>query len=489
MICFVISNKNNHFKHSAKVIKIENSFIFYFKDKNKDNVFQIDKGGLKIIFPRGLYGELPLFYTMEEDYIYIFSHFKAAAKLGLKFNEDKERLAEFLNFGFIYPPYTIYKNVRRVLFDEILEIKLGKKNKVIIRKEKIFSKGPKKENASLQIGKFLDDNILKLIQGNKKTTTLFSGGLDSSLLAKILQNNKRPLNTISTSFNFKNKDEFEMKNALSASRELKVENLHKKFTKKDFLTNLIWTIYFSEEPITHMQSVLLYSLFEKFKRNFSKKILNGQGADGVFGQAIQYRLNSAKEKFDTKEVLNPINDFLWFSKNLGISKKNILKNRLDFLDSLKNLRSQDKIFIFDMLGDVDITQTCWRKCAESRKLQIIYPYLNKKLIQMVSEVSWSEKLKEPKHILRQIARERKVPKNIIERKKGNFGPISDQWGKDLSPLFPLCTDFFDISFLNKLKIDKTKRYILWNLINLCIWRRLFLLKQNPKKLIESINFV
>lgn len=414
---------------------------------------------------------LPLFYFYKSAFIFISDHIKSFIKNNLLLKENRKALPELLIYGYIMPPDTVYENIKRVLIGEEIIIDLSVLNIVrspfvsFIKKEKSYSI------------KKIKSNILKTLN-KKEYTLLFSGGLDSSILVKLLLEKNCNIKLYSTGFEFEKIDNLEKEYALSTSKIFNIKTVYQTFDMNELLLNLPEIIKATEEPVTYIQTLLLYNLLKKNKNKCFKYIINGQGADGIFGTPQQFNYFKNKEE----GVLLKNNGFLEKFKNI----KNPI-SRTNFIITLHNLGYLDKNFLLNLQGDTDITANCWAKCAENLKLNMLFPYLNNDLIKRVSKISWSIKLREPKFILRCLAREIGVPDKIIQRKKGSFGPISINWSKHFVKLKPLYSEIFPEKNIDLWFEDKEKRYLLWNLLNYLLWKKLFIKNQNVLKLKSELK--
>ena len=93
----------------------------------------------------------------------------------------------FFSLGYIPAPKTIYKNLHKVLPSEIITIKDFK----IKKREKYWSKnlsiGKKKIHSIFSIEKIIEESVEKMMVADVEVGCFLSGGIDSSLVASIMQ--------------------------------------------------------------------------------------------------------------------------------------------------------------------------------------------------------------------------------------------------------------------------------------------------------------
>ncbi|MDO8508589.1 MAG: asparagine synthase-related protein [Nanoarchaeota archaeon] len=457
---------NGHFK---KEINNKTKTMLKFKDSL---IGSLDKENNLIEIIRNIENGLPLYYFVRPNEIIISSHIKSFLMNKINLKENKKVVAELLNYGYILPPNTIYKNIFRIPLLSKIVIRLEDKMDII--PERLFE-NQNTQGDPVNLSSFIEENIN--FDKNKIYTLLFSGGLDSSILCQLMKKQKVKFNMFSTGFDFDEKDLIEKKYSISASKELNKKTNYVSFDFRKLILMIPEIIFSTEEPISHIQTLLLYSLMKEQKDKMNPIIVNGQGADGIFGTAHQFNFLNKNGELDLPKIKFAKLNFL--KKDYLINKE---ENKRKFLEKLNGYKKIDRDFIIDLEGDVDNTINSWTKCVNNNSFSIIYPFFQKKFIQEVSKVNWKSRLTEPKFILRWLARKNNLSENLIIRKKGSFGPISDKWGELLHSILPISYDYFDKCKLYKFAIDKENRYILWNVINYSIWKKIFIEKQPHNKI-------
>ncbi len=446
--------------------------------KFKNNLIGfLDKSKKLLVINREIENGLPLYYTLKSNELLISSHIGFFIKNNFNLKENKSVIAELLNYGYVLPPNTIYEGIFRISLFNKLIIKLDKKITLI---EKDSSRFTNEDQDNIALSEFIEDNLR--FDKSKKHTLFFSGGLDSSILCKLMIKQKINFNMFSVGFNFNSKDLLEKRYSLSASKELNKETNYVSFDFKKLILLIPEIIFITEEPIGHIQTLLLYSLMKEHRSKIHPLIVNGQGADGIFGTTSQFNFLNSKGKMDLLKI-----DFLRFD---FLKKKYLInpkENKERFLARLKNYQEIDKDFIFDLEGDVDSTLNSWTKCANSNSLSIIYPFFQEKFIQKISKLNWKVRLKENKFFLKDLARKNGISERLITRRKGTWGPISNKWGELLYCILPISYGYFNEKRLYKFVLNKENRYVLWNIINYSIWRKIFIERQTYSKIKNQLK--
>ncbi|KPJ56536.1 hypothetical protein AMJ49_04645 [Parcubacteria bacterium DG_74_2] len=486
----MISLKITTYKNKRRFEKVGKYYVYFngrfiqSKDdktklylKFKNYIFGSIYKKKKIIeIHRNLDNGLPFYYIKKSNKFFLSTHIKFFIKNALQIKENKKIIPELLSYGYIVPPQTVYESIYRISILKKLKIDL---NKDISSNQVDLLTIPKLKQKRSHFSSLIEENIN--FNKKKKYTLFFSGGLDSSVLCSLMKKSKVRFNMYSTGFEFNSEDFLEKNYSLTASILLNKKTKYVSFNFNELLCLLPEIIFATEEPIGHIQTLLFYALIKKNKKYFNPILVNGQGADSIFGTNSQYNFLNKKTKLNSLKIKIPKYSFL---KKDYVSS--IKKNRKLFLLNLKDFSDLDKDFVFNLRGDTDITLNCWTKCVNYNSLFIIYPLFQKKFISEINKLKWETRIRESKYYLKKLARENNIPKRLIYRKKGTFGPISKAWSKSFFSLLPLCYDYFDKKGFKNMK-RKENRYILWNIINYSIWRKIFIENKSYKKIEKEIE--
>ena len=268
-------------------------------------------------------------------------------------------------------------------------------------------------------------------------------------------------------------------------------------------------ISLAEEPLHHLQSVLLHLLFKKGVPQDKKIIVHGQGAGFSFGNVINYlyrkdkiitklfskhplkeiyislsklsgkrgHIQSLKQSTLTYSLFDPRNP-IWAWHNFGserwtcdyfnVTDRDIIERRYDFIKQFDNKSIYDLWSLYSFLGDEDITLPIWSKLGEGNNKILYTPFYDLNVLNYVFSIPWKLKLKKPGNILRkEIARRSNIPEFIITRPKRGFGIRNEFWsekGGVFEPLVPLASKVFDEKQIRDMQsLDPKKAMTFWNI--------------------------
>jgi hypothetical protein len=184
------------------------------------------------------------------------------------------------------------------------------------------------------------------------------------------------------------------------------------------------------------------------------------------------------------------------SKNLvfdyfGVSDFDIIDGRYSAMKFYKNRSIYDVISLLSFLGSGSATMCIWNKLGEAQEKIVYYPYCDENLINYIFTIPWSLKLKNPKNILREVAKKIDIPEVIIDRPKQSFGIATDKWGTKggvFEPLIPVCSKVFDIGEIQKMQSSELEKAMtFWNMLNYSVWKRLCINNEPVDVLLNELS--
>ena len=270
--------------------KIHGMFSICIIDKKKNLLHLI----------RDKFGEKPLYYGFSNNNFLFASELKAIVSLpNFKKNIDKKSLNYFFNFSYIPEPYSIYKNISKLLPGTVLTFDLST-NK-IINNEK-FNTFCEDDNIQITeknaVEKF--DHILNLAVKDSMTSdvevgSFLSGGIDSSLITSVMQSqSSKQIKTFSIVFeDLKYDEKYYSRNI---SKYLGTDHNEILINSKDMIdiSKKIPEIY--DEPFADSSQIPTV-LISQFASKKVKVILSGDGADEFYGGYNRYIAFSKMNKF------------------------------------------------------------------------------------------------------------------------------------------------------------------------------------------------
>ena len=334
----------------------------------------------ELFLVRDPFGIKPLFYKINNNNFFISSEKKVFLENNLQGKLNYSSLANYLHHG-------VYQDSSKTFFSSIKSLLPGhyiklKKN-VIVRK-KWHSINPSNNHkisfndAKVETKRLIKKSIDLCRRSDRDIAVAASGGLDSSVLVKILEQSTIQDNlkySLHYTCNDKH-DEFQFAKSLIKHSKLKL--VKSIFKKTDFYRYLKKSILSLSEPIGGLNCLSAYKAYELLKNKGVRVLIDGNGSDEIFG-GYNHHIDSfynSRLKFNTNPTqgLQAIFNKKIYNKDFKkfISNKKIEKN---FTSNLKNAMYNDlsgsKLRRSLMQGD---------HLAMKSSIEVRFPYLNKELV-------------------------------------------------------------------------------------------------------------
>lgn len=484
----------------------------------------------------------PLYYSAgSRGEFFASTHIKLLRQVGIAMEEDVEVLPELLMYRTVSAPRTLYRGIRQLSLSGRIVVRLeehGCKFKVSDNYAPPENVVPHHDetDVSSRVAECLRDSIRPLQPAARNVATLLSGGLDSSILGKLVKDQFGAYDTFSSSYPFEDPaKEFEKAYALSAASALSTRHTVFIPTSQDFLLGFVEALAIAETPLHHLQSVLLHLLFKHAIPGHLDTIVCGEGADSAWGLAMHHMLRRSQAlrqrvlsrgpfhtglrvagKFWPRALevsrdvdtigglglpvssprcpvwtLGAYGDGEWIHAHYRVSENDIIGNRYESLQWAAQKSVNDIIALYALNFDVTLTTGVWSKLAEGQHKIVHYPFANKDLLDLAFSIPWDIKLRKPKEVLLKTGRRLGVPEVILGRPKRSFGIHSDRWAEKgglLEPLIPVAAKVVDIDELRSLQGTASRPAMtLWSLINYAILKRLFILGEPVEVLLNEIQ--
>ena len=475
----------------------------------------------KLLFlARDRLGIKPLYYTIWNGTFLFASEIKAIlAYDNFPKEVNTEVIEEYLIFRFVAGPNTFFKHIFNLLPGHIL---IWKDGQIYLKKYwdmELENKEEYKneEEITEKLDALLKNSVHKRLISDVPLGTFNSGGLDSSLItAYVCKLKKEPIHTFSVGFYEKAFDESYYAKMLS--KEYKTKHHEIKVTGKEFAKILPQMIYYHDEPLNHPNSVLIYYI-SKLAKNYVTVVLTGEGADELFAGYPRYFIPKICQVFK-KVPYSPI--FLKFIGNYiqhhkikklavfsSMDFKSVLLYNSAFVNpdlvkkiidpelikqnftyryqllSNRNLDNLRKLLYLDLktyLVSILIRQD---KMSMATSIESRVPYLDHRIVEFSYAIISRLKQKnwQTKYLLKKNAMSY-LPLKIINRKKSGFGVPLSEWLSDANSLGQYLEllndqkfDYLNYRYIQKIIKNKNQpdcSEILWSLINLALWYRIFI---------------
>ncbi len=476
--------------------RLEGMFAFALWDK-KNNSFHL---------VRDRFGEKPLFYFLDNDYFIFSSELKSIKKFFQKSYLQINSLScnLFSCLGYIPAPLTIYKKTFKVLPSEILTIRNGN---VILREKYWDAKKVKESSVFLdhqKIDSLLENSVKKMMIADVEVGCFLSGGIDSSLVASLMQKNS--IDKIKTfTIGFKEKQYDESINAKKIANYLGTDHHEVIVSMDDLINNIENVNEIYDEPFGD-SSFLPTDIVCKLARKYLKVVLSGDGGDEIFLGYNRYILSKKIQTFNKlfpekmrivlqsllQKTPSGIFDYLSipFQKRIGIHgfshKIQKLSNLLSFRDSddfykklnlIDNFQLDfiDKHLIFDNCKDLvkstqindinyylpnDILVKVDR-ASMSNSLEVRSPFLDPVLVNEVFKIPSETKMQgnNLKYILKHSL-QKYLPRELFERPKMGFAIPLESW-LNKKKVILLFDEVFNNTEWEKLSFDSVRIKDIW----------------------------
>lgn len=474
-------------------------------------------------------------YSLRRGVFLCSTHLRAMADLGLTLEADDNVLPEFFAYRFVIPPRTLCRGVKKLGAGQQVKVDLtaGTITESVWYEFERHSNAHTDDDSAIcaKLDGILEQEIGSTLRRWPNTALLLSGGLDSSVLAAITRSLRHNVQSVSTSFSFSNQADEETEYAVSAAKELKTNHSVYEGSEENYLRGLIESIDRAEQPVHHLQSVMLYLLFKDCARGQHEAVLCGEGADMLFGFDLHFAFYRRRELlkltgrtgvrgiyqffvrlFDIKSRrstfyaadfgtnIESSQHFLWqdgfygdasiIKSWLGCDDDAILGPRKTLMSNYRHAGLLTQFSIQGLLCDGFTTMGVWGQLAESEGIIVHYPFTTPELVEYVLSVPWDRKVREEKHFVRLLLRNYGVPEYLITRPKLAFAFPFRYWalpGTLFQPLVDMAAEIYDADFLRSLQTEDTGRaMILWSVINYYLWQKLLIEDVNPQDLCAEV---
>lgn len=312
-----------------------------------------DKVKKKIFFSRDIQGEKSLYFYEDQEKFAISS--EASSFMNKDFNQqiDNSTLQSYFNSRhFLQLRNTCFKKIKNILPGETIELDLKNFKKKIINQlnisryisEKTYIDNLKKtdEDLTLELDNLLKKNLKEMIPEGRKYCSILSGGIDSTIISKILDSISEP--NFYISLNHIGKDK--ISNQINKFKRFFTNDINLIDVALDrYHHNLKDSLKICTSPINSHDFPGKLIIAEEVKKRSCKAIFGGDGADELFGgyntyftDIKNYRINNSDySRFIKNKIKLNNNGELLFKKKLKSSWDQFNKS-YQFLDKKEGNR-------------------------------------------------------------------------------------------------------------------------------------------------------
>ncbi|MEI6553594.1 MAG: asparagine synthase (glutamine-hydrolyzing), partial [bacterium] len=249
---------------------------------------------------RDRFGEKPLYYGYQgegERKTFLFGSELKALKPHPAFEGvvDIPALTQYIRFGYIPAPFSIYKGISKLQPGFILEVSLRSFEPIIMPYWSFRSKAIEGSNkpfpgdpteAVNELDRLLTQSIKQQMVADVPLGAFLSGGVDSSAIVAIMQNNSnRPIKTFTIGFRESEYDEAKYANAVA--RHIGTEHHELYITPAEAQSVIPRLPIIYDEPFADSSQIPTFLVSEFAKRHVTVS-LSGDAGDELFGGYNRY---------------------------------------------------------------------------------------------------------------------------------------------------------------------------------------------------------
>jgi len=487
----------------------------------------------RAILVRDRLGIKPLYYVQNGGRLIFGSEIKTILEAAPDCREvNVDCVPEYLTFRYPAGEQTMFRDIRCLLPGHILTLQDGR---TTIEKfwdlpdpQDTFSV---KENTLMeQLDELLNNSVKLRLMSDVPLGSFCSGGVDSGLTtAYATKHGKLGIDTFSVGFDEADFDESLFAKMVSDRYQTRHHTLtinNRKFA--DSLPKIIW---YYDEPLNHANSVPIHHI-AKLARQFVTVVLTGEGSDELFAGYPRYNI----AKIYSKAMAVPRFGRALFKKAVDLTSMRRVRKLGYFMPmspsevAVYNASFVERPFVRDLLpesavnsaleyrysfthnpeiGRRDLLTRLWRldmktylvsllhrmdKMTMAASIEARVPFLDHRVVEWGLRVPPTLKINgfTNKYLVKKLG-VTLLPREVIFRGKSGFGVPIGRWARDDKLLGRYLKLFAEPEFTNRdyLNVGRVRQVVsehlegktdhgevLWNLINLELWHRIFIDRQN-----------
>ena len=436
----------------------EEKGVGFFNQLNAQFAFAIyDRKDGTLFLARDQFGICPLFYTVVDGFFIFASEIKAILRHPSVPREvNLTGLDQVLSLPGAISPQTLFRNIHSLQSGHYLLVKNGDVSvreywdlEYPLANERVDGK-PESYYAETLRDR-LEQSVRYRLQADVPVGFFLSGGLDSSLIAALIQRVSPDVQRHSFSISFNDEKLCEAKYQRLVSES--VGSIHHEipFHDADIAFRLRDAVYHSESPLKETYNTASLALSSETRRSGVTVVLNGEGSDELFAGYVGYRFDRGRTSNDKSQDLDTIladeiREKFWGDKNLNYEKDEypfrevkqalyapaisarmnefecsnfpvINKDRLRGRDPLHKRSYLD----FKLRLGHHLIADHGDRMTMANSIEARYPFLDIDVVELCTQIPPDLKLNgfTEKYILKRAAEEL-VPRQIIEREKFGF---------------------------------------------------------------------
>ena len=436
-------------------------FAFALFDKKKQQLWIVrDRAGIK-----------PLYYVEIEDNLYFSSDVKSLREIN-NFSVDSEKLLSYLTLSYVQEPFSIWEGVKKLPPASYMKIdRDGFHIKKYWGIKNFENYNIKFQEVGEELEYLLNDSIRLQMRSDVPVGVFLSGGVDSSTIVALASQKVDRLNTFTVNFESKNGRDNDY--AIMVSKLYKTNHFQYTMNYDNYIDATNKFLKILDEPIADSACIPSFYLSGKAREMGIKVLLNGAGADEIFGgysrhfqgswgspswfsnsksfflrNLIYYLIKSYDYEKATR-YRDPV--ISWATGISGVNPiilKDIINHRINSkiidrsLDIYRGVHNEGfKTSYEKMVNDFNhylpnniLSLTDKSTMAVSVEGRV--PFLDHRIIEFAFSLPYRNNLKNdiPKGLLKELMSSR-LPKDLLYRKKEGFNAPDHKWAAHLKEVY------------------------------------------------------
>ena len=364
-----------------------------------------DSNSKKLMLIRDRVGQKPLFYLEDKEQVLFSSNLLSVATLIENPQIDEHSFSEYINYGVVPSPNTIFKDIKKVSPGEVIEFNLS--SKPLITKKDFYWQienfiGNKKFDET-EFFKLFDESTSIRNIADVDIAYFLSGGIDSTSIIESVRKEENKINTFSVIYDDKKYDEREY--IESVSKKFNTNQNFEQINLKSINEFLVHSAQSLDEPYSDPSIVPTYIISKLISKKY-KVAISGDGGDELTGGYLRFQLSLKRNKklsfFKYIYKIYPAifgtgNNFLKYHNRLETSYASFLSDAkflkllklknsksLENRFFIKNLKEENSLLIADykfFLSEMMMLKVDRMSMANS--LEVRSPFVDHKLIEYV----------------------------------------------------------------------------------------------------------
>jgi len=254
----------------------------------------------RLFVARDRLGIKPLYYRCDGRTFLFASEIKAIlAYPGVRAELNRSVLAEYLAFGYIAGPATLFTGIQKLLPGHRLEMSETGQLRIQQYWDLSFEPGANEYPRDYYVKRYrelLEESVASHLMSEVPLGVFLSGGLDSSVVAALaIRSHRGPLKTFSVGYA---EDAFsELPYAHQVAEHIGSEHHEVRMSREAFFDALPELIWHEDEPLVWPSSVSLHFV-ARLAREHVTVVLTGEGADETLAGYTRYAFTLKNSRAD-----------------------------------------------------------------------------------------------------------------------------------------------------------------------------------------------